>query len=168
MAGGARVSIRPQSEEERARYGEQEVMKGVQNRRSVQVNAERLKQAAAGTGLERLAPVFAAAGRKYGVDPDLLMAIAMHETGNGTSSAFRNKRNAMGVSDAKGPRTFGSVEESVFYMARQLKRNYIDKGLSDVASIGAKYAPIGAGNDPGGLNAHWVSGVNRNLKAIKG
>ena len=37
VAGGARVSIRPQSEEERARYGEQEVMKGVQNRRDVQV-----------------------------------------------------------------------------------------------------------------------------------
>ena len=48
--------------------------------------------------LQQYESAFRRAGEKYGVDPDLLMAIAIHETGNGTSSAFRNKKNAMGVS----------------------------------------------------------------------
>ncbi|MBT9450000.1 glucosaminidase domain-containing protein [Akkermansia glycaniphila] len=119
-------------------------------------------------GLEDYKQTFIDAGQKYGVDPDLLMAIAMHETGNGTSSAFRNKRNAMGVSDSRGPRTFGSVEESIDYMARQLRKNYLDKGLTDIASIGAKYAPVGAGNDPKGLNGYWADGVGRYYNQLKG
>lgn len=110
---------------------------------------------------------FMDAAARNGLDPKLLMAIAMHETGRGTSSAFRNKRNAMGVSDAAGPRSFASVEDSIYYMARQLKRNYIDKGLVSVEQIGGKYAPIGAENDPRGLNKNWVDGVNRYLNELK-
>lgn len=54
--------------------------------------------------LQQYESAFRRAGEKYGVDPDLLMAIAIHETGNGTSSAFRNKKNAMGVSPNGGAR----------------------------------------------------------------
>lgn len=117
-------------------------------------------------GLAAYRDVFMDAAARNGLDPKLLMAIAMHETGRGTSSAFRNKKNAMGVSDAKGPRSFASVEDSIYFMARQLKRNYLDKGLRTVEQIGAKYAPIGAGNDPRGLNKHWVSGVTRYLNEL--
>ena len=121
------------------------------------------------TKLGGLAPyydTFVDAAQVNGLDPKLLMAIAMHETGRGTSSAFRNKKNAMGVSDAKGPRSFTSVEASIYYMADQLRRNYIGKGLRSVAQIGAKYAPIGAGNDPGGLNRHWVAGVTQYMNEL--
>ena len=117
-------------------------------------------------GLAAYHDVFMDAAARNGLDPKLLMAIAMHETGRGTSSAFRNKKNAMGVSDAKGPRSFESVEDSIYFMARQLKKNYLDKGLRTVAQIGAKYAPIGAGNDPRGLNKHWVDGVSRYLNEL--
>ena len=117
-------------------------------------------------GLAAYHDVFMDAAARNGLDPRLLMAIAMHETGRGTSSAFRNKKNAMGVSDAKGPRSFASVEDSIYFMARQLKKNYLDKGLRTVAQIGAKYAPIGAGNDPRGLNKHWVDGVSRYLNEL--
>lgn len=117
-------------------------------------------------GLAAYHDVFMDAAARNGLDPKLLMAIAMHETGRGTSSAFRNKKNAMGVSDAKGPRAFASVEDSIYYMARQLKKNYLDKGLRTVAQIGAKYAPIGAGNDPRGLNKHWVEGVSRYMNEL--
>ena len=121
------------------------------------------------TTLGGLAPyydVFMDAAQVNGLDPKLLMAIAMHETGRGTSSAFRNKKNAMGVSDAKGPRSFTSVEASIYYMADQLRKNYIGKGLRSVAQIGAKYAPIGAGNDPGGLNRHWVGSVTKYMNEL--
>ncbi|MBR5895586.1 MAG: glucosaminidase domain-containing protein [Akkermansia sp.] len=117
-------------------------------------------------GLAPYYETFVDAAMSNGLEPRLLMAIAMHETGRGTSSAFRNKKNAMGVSDSRGPRRFGSVEESIYYMADQLRRNYIGKGLQTVEAIGRKYAPVGAANDPRGLNQHWVNGVNKYMREL--
>ena len=69
------------------------------------------------------------------------------ETGNGTSSAFRNKKNAMGVRpNGGGPRSFETVEAGIDYIARQLARNYLGQGLTTIAAIGKKYAPPGASN----------------------
>lgn len=116
-------------------------------------------------GLAPYKQAFIDAGRKYGMTPDQVkigMAIAMHETGKGTSSAFRNKNNSMGISpNGGGPRSFGSVEEGIDYGMRNLKRNYFDKGLTTIEQIGAVYAPIGADNDPRNLNQHWVKGVRK-------
>lgn len=118
--------------------------------------------------LQQYESSFRRAGEKYGVDPDLLMAIAIHETGNGTSSAFRNKKNAMGVSpNGGGPRSFETVEAGIDYMARQLARNYLGQGLTTIAAIGKKYAPPGASNDPRGLNSHWVKGVSEYYFQLK-
>ena len=118
-------------------------------------------------GLGQYSQAFYDAGRKYGVDPKLLMAIAMHETGKGTSAAFLRKNNAMGISpNGGGPRAFSSVEESINYAARLLRTHYLDQGLTTIAAIGGKYAPAGAGNDPRGLNKHWVSGVSKYYKSF--
>ena len=118
-------------------------------------------------GLGQYSQAFYDAGRKHGVDPKLLMAIAMHETGKGPSAAFLRKNNAMGISpDGGGPRAFSSVEESIDYAARLLKKHYLDQGLTTIAAIGGKYAPAGAGNDPRGLNKHWVSGVSKYYKSF--
>lgn len=116
-------------------------------------------------GLAPYKQAFIDTGRKYGMTPDQVkigMAIAMLETGKGTSSAFRNKNNSMGISpNGGGPRSFGSVEEGIDYGMRNLKRNYFDKGLTTIEQIGAVYAPIGADNDPRNLNQHWVKGVRK-------
>lgn len=117
-------------------------------------------------GLAPYYEVFVDAAARNDLDPKLLMSIAMHETGRGSSAAFRNKKNAMGVSDANGPRTFKRVEDSIYFMAERLKKNYIDKGLTTVEQIGAKYAPVGAKNDPRSLNQHWVSGVSKYMKEL--
>lgn len=118
-------------------------------------------------GLGQYSQAFYDAGKKHGVDPKLLMAIAMHESDKGTSPAFRRKNNAMGISpNGGGPRSFSSVEESIDYAARLLKKHYLDKGLTTIAAIGGKYAPTGAGNDPHGLNKHWVSGVSKYYKSF--
>ena len=118
-------------------------------------------------GLGQYSQAFYDAGRKYGVDPKLLMAIAMHETGKGTSAAFLRKNNAMGISpNGGGPRTFSSVEESINYAARLLRKHYLDQGLTTIAAIGGKYAPAGAGNDPRGLNKHLVNGVSKYYKSF--
>jgi beta-N-acetylglucosaminidase len=103
---------------------------------------------------------FIEAGRQYNINPNLLASIAMHETGNGTSRSANEKNNIAGMMGKNGLRMYASVEESIFDMARNLRQNYLDKGLDTIAKIGAKYAPVGADNDPTGLNNHWVKGVN--------
>ena len=119
--------------------------------------------------LQKYADVFQAAGEKYGVDPRFLAAISMHETGNGTSSAFRNKNNAMGISGKGGPKHISSVERSIELMAQTLaKKDGYYKGKNTIGAIGKTYAPSGAANDPTGLNAYWAGGVAKNYKMVGG
>lgn len=121
--------------------------------------------------LKPFAKDFETAGAKYGVAPIILAAISMHETGNGTSSAFRNKNNAMGISDASGPIEVGSVAESIDKMARLLGKG-INEGTGpyanakSIADIGNIYAPPGAGNDPRNLNQFWTQGVTSNIQKL--
>ncbi|MEI2285031.1 glucosaminidase domain-containing protein [Paenibacillus polysaccharolyticus] len=112
--------------------------------------------------------MFESAGKKYGIDPALLAAIAMHETGNGTSKAVKNKNNVGGMMGKNGLMTFGSIEEGIDKMASNLKRLYFDQGLTTIPQIQKKYAPVGASNDPTGLNNNWVSGVTRFYQSLGG
>ena len=129
--------------------------------------AVKLKNETSLKGLLPYKQAFMDSGQKYGVDPKLLMAISMHESDKGTSPAFLRKNNAMGISpNGGGPRAFASVEESIDYAARLLKKHYLDNGLTTIAAIGGKYAPAGAGNDPRGLNKHWIQGVSRYYNSL--
>lgn len=65
-------------------------------------------------------------------------------------------------------RTFDSVEQSVDECTSLLGRKYISQGKVTLADIGAMYCPIGAANDPGGLNKHWIPGVAKYYKQITG
>lgn len=112
--------------------------------------------------------LFATAAKKYGIDANLLAAIAMHETGNGTSNAVKTKNNVGGMMGKNGLMTFASLAEGIDKMASNLKRNYIDKGLTTIAQIQKKYAPNGAANDPTGLNNYWVSGVTKYYNTLTG
>ncbi|MFZ7944686.1 glucosaminidase domain-containing protein [Neobacillus sp. 19] len=103
--------------------------------------------------------IFVEAGKKYQINPALLAAISIHETGNGSSNAANYKHNVAGMMGKNGLKTYASVEESIFDMARNLRKNYLNEGKTTIAQIGAKYAPIGADNDPNQLNNHWVTGV---------
>jgi hypothetical protein len=112
--------------------------------------------------LQPYAQTFIEAGQRNRVDPGLLAAISMHETANGTSSAFRNKNNAMGISNTSGPIAFNTIEESIFQQARTLGRpDGPYAGKRTIAEIGSVYAPIGAVNDPGSLNQYWTKGVTK-------
>jgi hypothetical protein len=104
------------------------------------------------------------AAQRHGVDPRLLASIAIHETGNGNSRGVRNNNNPGGLMDPRtGMRTqqrFPTLEAGFDAMARNLRRNYLDRGLTTIPQIGRKYAPIGAANDPGSLNRHWIPTVS--------
>lgn len=101
---------------------------------------------------------------KYGVSASILAAIAIHESANGTSNAAKNKNNVGGVMSAssgfKELATFDSVDECLEAMASNLKRNYIGQGLRSISQVHKKYCPIGAANDPNGINGGWGKNVD--------
>ena len=97
--------------------------------------------------------VFVREGMANGVDPRALAAIARAESGLGTDPGARSIHNAFGW----GPhRPFASWEENIATVAAGLKKGYIDEGLLTLAQIQQKYCPIGAANDPTGLNSNWL------------
>ncbi|GGA47194.1 secretion protein [Kroppenstedtia guangzhouensis] len=112
--------------------------------------------------------VFIDAGERHGVDPILVAAIAMHETGNGTSDEVRDLNNPGGLREKNGPMSFSSLDEGIDRMTSNLYRLYIKLGLTTPEKIGPKYAPVGAENDPLGLNKHWVTGIKAQMKQLGG
>lgn len=104
--------------------------------------------------------------KKYGVDPALVKAIIQHETGNMTSSAAKNKNNFGGIMGSGGLKSFQTAEEGIEAVAKLLSSDRY-RGKS-IAQIGAIYAPVGASNDPTGLNNHWVSGVTKFYNQYRG
>lgn len=117
--------------------------------------------------LEGMGQVFIHVGKLYNVDPALLAAISQHETGNGQSHAAYEKNNVAGMMGANGLKSYSSVEASIMDMARNISKNYLQKGFTSIAKIGAKYAPIGADNDPTGLNHDWVTGVTKYYNQLR-
>lgn len=130
------------------------------------INAEKINKVLGGK-LTGLGEVFVRAGQKFNVNPALLAAIAQHETGNGASRAVHEKNNVAGMMGRNGLKSYVSLEESIMDMARNISKNYLGSGVVNIASIGAKYAPIGASNDPTGLNNHWESGVTKYFDNIR-
>lgn len=106
-----------------------------------------------------------ASSQKYGIDPALLAAISIHETGNGTSKAVLDYNNPGGIMDWdnnwKTLRKFKTIDDGIDFMAKNLKRQFYDEGLTTVDQIAPKYAPVGATNDPRGLNKDWRGGVGK-------
>lgn len=120
---------------------------------------------------QHLAPDFISAARANNIDPLTLVAISKHETASWTSSAFRNKNNAMGISSASGPRRFNSASESIEQMARGLaKPDGYYQNASTIRQLWGIYAPgpaTGQGrqtNDPNNLNRSWGPGIVRNIQ----
>ena len=118
--------------------------------------------------LQKDADAFSEAGKKYNVDPKFLAAISMNETGNGTSNAYRNKNNAMGISGKHGPRRFESTAASIDSMARQLaKPDGYYKNKTKISEIAGIYCPVGAANDRG-HNHEWLSAVTKSYQKLGG
>lgn len=106
---------------------------------------------------------------QYNIDVYIAAAISMHETGNGTSAAIKNKNNPGGLynSKAKTLYSYKSLEEGINKMCSNLNRLYFSQGLNTLEKIQPKYCPIGAANDPNGLNKHWLPGTKKYLEQLK-
>ena len=92
----------------------------------------------------------------------MVVSISRHETGNWTSKAFNNNNNFGGImtNNATQIKNYETYEEGLNDFVSILKKYYFDLGLNTIEQIGAKYCPVGAKNDPNGLNKHWVGGVS--------
>ena len=93
----------------------------------------------------------------------LVIAISKHETGNWTSSLYKNNNNFGGIYNSKEKKfySYESNEKGLQAFVNLLKNNYFGKGLDTIEEIGAKYCPVGAENDPTGVNQHWVPKVTQ-------
>lgn len=107
---------------------------------------------------------------EYGVGEyaNIFIAISKHETGNYTSSAFKNKKNVGGMMCKDGLITYNSLDEGIDAFVKNLANNYIKQGLNTVEKIQPKYCPIDDPRDVKGLNVHWISGVNYYLSQLEG
>lgn len=102
--------------------------------------------------------------KKHGLSTNqgyMLMAISKHETGNWTSSIFKNYHNMGGIIGSNGFRQYASLDEGIEDFVNLLDKYYINNGRNTIELIGAKYCPVGASNDPTGLNQHWVPQVTK-------
>lgn len=95
----------------------------------------------------------------YGLNQNqayMVMAISKQETGHWKSDAYMNYNNLGGIMNSNGLRTYDSITEGIQDMVSILKNYYFDKGLDTLEKIQKKYCPIGASNDPNGLNNYWL------------
>lgn len=95
------------------------------------------------------------------------IAISKWETGYYTSSAFKEKNNIGGMMCNSGLIKYSTLDDGIKAFLTNLKNNYFDIGLNTLEKIQPKYCPIGAKNDPTGLNKHWLNGTNKMLEELK-
>ena len=108
--------------------------------------------------------------KKIGLNEEQILisiAISKWETGNYTSSAFKNKNNVGGMMCSSGLISYNSLDDGINAFLKNLKNNYFDIGLDTLEKIQPKYCPIGAANDPNGLNQYWLNGTNQMLNQMK-
>lgn len=110
-------------------------------------------------------------GKKTGLNEEQVLisiAISKWETGNYTSVAFKEKNNVGGMMCNNTLRVYDSLDEGIEAFINNLKNNYFDMGLDTLEKIQPKYCPIGADNDPKGLNQYWLDGTNKMYNELKG
>jgi hypothetical protein len=118
-----------------------------------------------GSPLVGLAPVFVTEGVRNGIDPRVLVAIARHESVLGTEGSGAGIYNAFGWGPAI---PFASWQDNIAAVARGLATGYVGRGRDTLAEIQPIWAPIGAANDPGGLNSAWLDAVGRSYSDLGG
>lgn len=109
-------------------------------------------------------------GKELGLSEEQIkisIAISKWETGSWNSKIYKNYNNVGGMY-CKGFIKYQSLDEGVNAFVLNLKRNYFDIGLNTIEKIGAKYCPVGAKNDPTGINKNWVPGVTNFYNQMKG
>lgn len=92
-----------------------------------------------------------------GMDPYLLAAISVHETGNGLSSAALYKYNYGGIMCSGSLCSYSSPEEGITKFVDVVYYGYFSKGLVTAEQMNPKYA----------TSTTWVTQVNNHYNKLK-
>lgn len=121
--------------------------------------------AEAGSPLAGDGATFVEAASAVDLDPRALVAIAAHETILATYGPSQAIHNPFGL----GPgMSFATYADAIRFAASTLRDGYLDEGRLTLGPIGSKWAPVGATNDPGNLNAAWEAGVGGYYERLGG
>ena len=90
---------------------------------------------------------FIESGEKHHVNPSVLVAIAMHESGRGTSSMARNRNNIGGLIGKNGALRFNKVEDCIESMAKTIEK-HTKNDILTIEQLGrsGKYCAKSAGD----------------------
>lgn len=122
--------------------------------------------------LKGLAGAFIEIAKEYGVDPLILIGIAMVESGRGLSEAAKTKNNFGGLCDHAQSKKlkhwvnkrFDKPEDCIDKMASTLK-SFADSGRNTIGSI-PPYKPGGRGWCGFEVRETWIKSVVSNIKDI--
>ena len=110
--------------------------------------------------LKNTGNIFLDACIEYDVDPILAVSISLLETGCKWSCSL-SKNNVGGNMKCLNGKCslieFETIEEGIYFFVKNLKINYIDKGLTTPAEINKKYA----------ASSTWAQKVNNYIDEIK-
>ena len=110
--------------------------------------------------LEGCGQFFIDAQEIYGINAEFLAAIAIHESGNGSSAAARRKNNFFGLMGRRGQLKFESPAECIMCAAENLTKPtgyYFGSGRYTIASIGRKWA----------TDRRWATRVAAAMRSIR-
>lgn len=125
----------------------------------------------AGSSLSGSQADIEAAAKREDIPASLLASVIAHETGRGRNVSGNNVAGLMNPDT--GYRTkqgFATMGDGINAAARVVAKNWRRSG-GDLDKMGAIYAPLGAANDPTGLNRNWpkaVSGYRNQLATGNG
>lgn len=106
--------------------------------------------------------------KKAGVSPVLFAAIMAHESAWGTSAAIKKHNNPSGQMRGNEIIHFDTLDQGIEATGATLHNLVVERQLTTVESLGSVYCPVGASNDPYGLNQYWVPTIKKFLVTFGG
>lgn len=91
----------------------------------------------------------------------MLLAISKHETGNWSSKIYKERHNFGGIIRNGRFESYENNEKGIEDMIHVLRDYYFAKGKTTLETIQKSYCPVGASNDPKGLNSYWLPRVTQ-------
>lgn len=104
---------------------------------------------------------------EYNIDWKIAVSISAWETGYWKSNLYHTKNNVGGLYCNGSFLKYNTLDEGIEAYVSNLKRLYFDMGLDTLEEIQKKYCPIGAKNDPNGLNKNWLGGVTKIYNSLE-
>ncbi|MEH2517503.1 uncharacterized protein (TIGR02594 family) [Bradyrhizobium sp. AZCC 1610] len=130
------------------------------------LSRSKFEQMFAGTGLAGSYDQVVAQAKANGISPALLAGVMAHETGKGKVLSGNNPGGIMDPATGHMKKMqFSDINSGIAKTASVVAKNFNRAG-GDLDAMGQKYAPVGAANDPNGLNAGWANGVRKHMGSL--